>query len=108
MMPTFAATAQFFGKAGAGVGEDEWFDRAMAFAEDDLAPALLRGDRLGEDRERAVAEQMANFIGLPVEHILAHHLRIDLLDFRTHLLASERRVCGRLDTRFSADEPSPM
>lgn len=108
MMPTFAATAQFFGKAGAGVGEDEWFERAMAFAEDELAPALLRGDRLDEGRERAVAEQMATFIGLPAEHILARRLRIDLLDFRTHLLAAEGRVCGRLDTRFSSDAPSPM
>ena len=108
MMPTYAATAQFFGKTGAGVDEDEWFDRAVAFAEDELAPALLRGDRLGERREREVAEGMANFIGLPVEHILAHHLRIDLLDFRTHLLASEGRVCGRLDTRFCSDVRSPM
>ncbi len=108
MFPTYAATAQFFGKAGAGVGEDEWFDRAVSFAEDELAPALLRGDRLGEERERAVAEGMASFIGLGAEHILAHHLRIDLLDFRTHLLESERRVCGRLDTRFCSDERSPM
>ncbi len=108
MMPTFAATAQFFGRAGAGVGEREWFERAMTFAEDELAPALLRGDRLGEAEERAVAERMAAFIGLSAEHILAHHLRVDLLDFRTHLLASEGRVCGRLDTRFSSDAPSPM
>ena len=108
MMPTFAATARFFGRAGAGTDEREWFERAMAFAEDELAPALLRGDRLDEARERAVAEAMSNFIGLPAEHILAHHLRIDLLDFRTHLLAGEGRVCGRLDTRFSADAPSPM
>lgn len=108
MLPVYAATAQFFGKAGAGVDADEWFDRAMAFTEDELAPALLRGDRLGEERERAVAEGMSNLIGLPAEHILAHHLRIDLLDFRTHLLAREGRVCGRLDTRFASDAPSPM
>lgn len=108
MLPVYAATAQFFGKAGAGVDEDEWFERAMAFAEDELAPALLRGDRLGDARERAAAEAMANLIGLPAEHILARHLRIDLLDFRTHLLAGEGRVCGRLDTRFSSDAPSPM
>ena len=108
MMPTFAATAQFFGRAGAGVDEDEWFSRAMDFTERELAPALLRGDRLGEAEERAVAERMAAFIGLSAEHILAHHLRVDLLDFRTHLLADEGRVCGRLDTRFSSDAPSPM
>ena len=108
MMPTFAATAQFFGKTGAGVDEDVWFDRAMAFTEDVYAPALLRGDRLSADEMRSVAEQLSEFIGLPVEHILAHRLRIDLLDFRMHLLADEGRVCGRLDTRFCSDAPSPM
>lgn len=53
MMPTFAATAQFFGRAGAGVDEDEWFSRAMDFTERELAPALLRGDRLGEAEDPA-------------------------------------------------------
>lgn len=108
MLPTYAATARFFGKAGVGTGEDEWFGRAMDFAEDELAPALLRGDRLGEGRMRAVAEAMSGLIGLPAEHVLERRLRIDLLDFRTHLLAGEGRVCGRLDTRFVSDARSPM
>lgn len=108
MLPVYAATAQFFGRAGEGCGEQEWFERAMAFAEEELAPALLRGDRLGEEAERAVAERMSELTGLTAEHIRSRHLRVDLLDFRTHLLADEGRVCGRLDTRFSSDGPSPM
>lgn len=108
MFPTYAATAQFFGKAGAGVDVDEWFDRAEAFAEETLAPALLRGDRLSDAEERSVAEQMAIFMGLSADHILARHLRVDLLDFRRHLLEREGQVCGRLDTRFVSDAPSPM
>lgn len=108
MMPTFAAAAQFFGRAGEGVDPDEWFDRAMEFTEDVYAPALLRGDRLGEDREREVAEGLSRFIGLPVSHILSRHLRVDLTDFRMALLADEGRVCGRLDMRFCSDAPSPM
>ena len=107
MMPTFAATAQYFGKAGAGVDVDEWFDRAMAWNEDVYAPALLRGDRLGEEREREVAEELASYIGISVEHILERHLRIDLGDFRAELLRAERRVCGRFDMRFTSDVPSP-
>ena len=108
MLPTFAATAQHFGRVGEGMGPDEWFDRAMAFTEDVLAPALLRGDRLGAAREREVAAQVSELIGLPADHIAARHLRVDLLDFRTHLLADEGRVCGRLDTRFCSDAPSPV
>ena len=74
MTPTFAAAAQFFGKAGVGVDESEWFERAMEFAEGELASALVMGDRLGAEREREVAERLAGFIGLPVELVLARHL----------------------------------
>lgn len=106
MMPTYAATAQHFGRAGAGVDVDTWFDQAMDFTEDVLAPALLKGDRLSAQTEREVAEQLAAFIGIPVEHILAKHLRVDLTDFRATLLADEGKACGRLDTRFVSDAPS--
>jgi carboxypeptidase C (cathepsin A) len=106
MMPTYAATAQHFGRAGKGVDVDEWFDQAMDFTEEVLAPALLKGDRLSAEREREVAERLSDFIGIPVKHILDKHLRIDLTDFRSTLLADERKVCGRLDTRFVSDAPS--
>ena len=105
MLPTFAATAQFFGRAGMGVDENEWFDRAMAFSDDVYAPALLRGDRLEPERERDVAERMSNLIGLPVDFIMRRHLRVSLDDFRTHLLEDEGKVTGRLDTRFISDAP---
>ncbi len=105
MMPTMAAAAQFFGKAGQGVGEDEWFQRAMDWNEDVLAPALLRGDRLDPAREDEVARQMGEFIGLPAEHIRRARLRITLDDFRRNILADEGKVCGRLDMRFSSDAP---
>lgn len=106
LMPTFAATAQHFGRAGVGVDVDEWFDQAMDFAEDVLAPALLKGDRLAPEDERDVAERLSAFIGIPVEHIVRKHLRVDLTDFRATLLADEGKACGRLDTRFVSDAPS--
>lgn len=106
MMPTFAAAAQWFGRAGKGVDPDEWFDQAMDFTEDVLAPALLRGDRLSEDREREVAEALAGFIGLPAEYIRARHLRVSLEEVRRELLADEGRVPGRLDMRFASAAPS--
>lgn len=105
MTPTYAAAAQHFGRAGAGRDVDEWFDEAMAFTEDELASALLKGDRLGDGREAEVARRYASYIGLPAELIQARHLRITLDDFRRHILASERKVCGRLDMRFSSDAP---
>lgn len=105
MMPTFAATAKFFGKAGVGEGDDEWFRKAMAWNEETYAPALLAGDRLGSERELEVARQMSEFIGLDPAFIVRRHLRVSLEDVRAELLASERRVCGRLDMRFTSDAP---
>ena len=105
MTPTIAATAQFFCRAGEGVGEDEWFEQAMDFTEDVLAPALLRGDRLSPEREAEVARQLSGFIGLPEELVRQRRLRITLDDFRRNLLANEGKVIGRLDMRFSSDAP---
>lgn len=106
MMPTYAATAQFFGVRGEGVDEDEWFDSAMDFADGVLAPALLMGDRLGEEREAEVAREMSAFVGLPDDLIRRHHLRIDLDVFRRNLLLDRGLVTGRLDTRFTSDAPA--
>lgn len=106
MMPTYAAAAQWFHKAGEGVDPDEWFDQAMAFSEDVLAPALLKGSRLPREREHEVAGQLAAFIGLPADFVEARHLRVTLDDVRGRLLAKEGKACGRLDMRFASDAPS--
>lgn len=105
MMPTYAATAQYFGKAGQDTDVDTWFDQAMAWNEDVLAPALLKGDRLGSEKEAEVASQMSGFIGLPAEQIQRAHLRIGLDEFRRSIIADEGKVCGRLDMRFSSPAP---
>ena len=105
MTPTMAATAQFFGRAGTGIDEDTWFDQAMDFTEDVLAPALLRGDRLSAAREAEVASQLAELIGLPETLVRQRRLRITLEDFRRNLLADENKAIGRLDMRFASDAP---
>lgn len=106
MLPTFAATAQFFGRAGKDMDVDSWFDKAMGFSDEVYASALLIGDRLGKERERKVAEQMSELIGLSADYIVSRHLRVSLEDFRSHILADEGKVCGRLDMRFVSDAPS--
>ena len=108
MLPTYAATAQFFGRAGRGVDEDAWFDRAMAFTEDVYAPALLRGDRLSERELASVAKKMSKLIGVDASFIARRHLRVDLDAFRRELLADEGRVVGRLDMRFSSAAPADI
>ena len=42
MLPVYAATANYFGKAGAGVDQFEWFDRAWKFVDEKYGRASSR------------------------------------------------------------------
>lgn len=102
LFPTCAAIAKYHGKGSfTGEGDDELFGRAMAFAEGELAPALLLGDRLDPEREAVLARDMAAFMGLPEAYLARKHLRVELTDFRQELLRDDGLVCGRLDGRFT-------
>ncbi len=106
LFPTYAAIARYFSKgtACAGASDDDLFRAAADFAEDRLAPALLKGDRLDPAVEDGLAAEMSAFIGLPKALIARRHLRVELTDFRCELLHDEGLVCGRLDGRFTFDE----
>ncbi len=103
LFPTFASIAQYFDRCPAADGKtpDELFEAAANFAETELAPALLLGDRLASDRELSLAEAMASYLGLDAAYIARKHLRIELTDFRQELLRDKGLVCGRLDGRFT-------
>lgn len=108
MLPTFAATARYFGRAGKGSDELQWFEDAMEFTERVYAPALLRGDRLPAREKASVARRISKLIGLPAEQVERCNLRVDLDTFRRSLLADEGLVTGRLDTRFTSAAPLPL
>lgn len=108
MLPTFAATARYFGRAGKGTDEVQWFEDAMDFTERFYAPALLRGDRLPAREKASVARRISKLIGLPAEQIERCNLRVDLDTVRRSLLADEGLVTGRLDMRFTSAAPLPV
>ncbi len=106
MVPVYAATANYFGKAGKGVDQYEWFDKACEFVNHRLGGALVNSDTITPEEERAVAEEMAELTALPLDLILRNHLRIELDTFRKAIMADEGLVTGRYDTRFT--EPAYM
>ena len=101
MVPTFASTAQYFGLVGQGVDEDEWFDKASAFAGGEYARGIFQGDEIDPAEKDALAEHLSAFIGLPKDYLLARNNRVELEDFRKDLLVGRGLVCGRLDQRFT-------
>lgn len=106
MFPVYAATANYFGKAGQGIDQFEWFDKAWDFVDAKLGGALIRCDTLSDREETNIAREMSKFIGIPANIIKQKHLRIELDTFRKLLLQDEGLFIGRYDTRFT--EPAYM
>lgn len=99
-VPTYAATAAYHGK----VETDDlelYLAEVEAFTYDELAPALIKGDRLDDDARRAVAERLAGYIGVSVDFVERCNLRIDLGRYCAELLRDQRLTVGRLDSRFT-------
>lgn len=79
----------------------EYFHLAMSFARGPFAAAIARGAALPEADKRRVAVELAGFIGLPVELILAKDLRIDANTYMFNLLKDRALRTGRLDLRVT-------
>jgi carboxypeptidase C (cathepsin A) len=63
--------------------------------------ALLKGDALPDAERDAVAEQLHEYTGLPVEYLKAANLRVSENEFAHELLKARRLTIGRLDGRFT-------
>lgn len=106
MFPVYAATANYFGKAGKNIDQFKWFDQAWEFVDSKLGPALIQSDTLSAADEAKIAKEMSKFIGIDATIIQKKHLRIELDTFRKLLLRDEDLFIGRYDTRFT--EPAYM
>ena len=99
-----AAAAQYHGKAGQGVPQDQFLAEARTFARDDYGPALLKGARLTETEHARIRDRLAYFTGLDPAYIETSDLRILMPRFQKELLRDEGLAIGRLDGRYAGDE----
>lgn len=101
-IPTFAATAAYHGKVGAGSRTPgQIFDEALAFARDEYLPALVQGAALPADEKIRIAGELARRIGLPAAFILDRDLRLSNRDFMLGLLADRGLRTGQIDARVT-------
>ena len=103
-LPTYAATAWQHKKLGAALQKKslkEVVALAEAFAENEYAPALFKGDGLSSAAALAMAGKLAAFIGLSEGYITSANLRVGIHRFTKELLRSEGKTVGRLDSRFT-------
>ena len=108
-LPTYAATAWYHHKLPANHPDlASLLSEVEHFAMGDYAQALAAGSELGATQRQAVAEQLHQYTGLPVDTILAADLRIDGGEFRQNLQAADQLTTGRIDTRFSGPDLDPL
>lgn len=103
LIPTFAATAWYHGRLWPDASLEETLDYARRFCYDDYAPVMLQPTRLSIQEQNAFYTRLAKLIGLSPETVRRYCGRFDEELYTTEFMASERRVLGGLDTRYSGD-----
>jgi carboxypeptidase C (cathepsin A) len=88
--PTLAANAWYHGKINPKPDVRQFLADASAFAAGPYAAALQKGNALGADEKRSVAEQMSRFLGISTDYILRSNLRVADDRFRRRAAARSR------------------
>jgi carboxypeptidase C (cathepsin A) len=103
-LPTFASTANFHG-ALARKHEDlpAFMAEVADFALNEFAPALLKGNRLGDEERKAVIAKLSSYTGLSEEYWDRANLRINEGRFNKELSRETGITIGRVDSRFSGN-----
>ena len=102
--PTLAANAWYHGKVNPKPDVRQFLADASAFAAGPYAAALQKGNALGADEKRSVAEQMSRFLGISTDYILRSNLRVADDRFRRELLRDRGQIIGRIDSRYVGTE----
>jgi carboxypeptidase C (cathepsin A) len=101
-LPTYAASAWYHHKLP---GPERALPALLAdveqFAMHDYADALQQGGELPAERRTAIAQQLHQYTGLPVDYIEKADLRINGGVFEKALQDAAGLTTGRLDARFS-------
>jgi carboxypeptidase C (cathepsin A) len=101
-LPTLAATARYHGALDPSPPDLEAFLAEVAeFALNEYAPALLKGDKLGDPERRAVLAGLSRYTGLSEDYWDRANLRINEGRFTKELMRTTGKTVGRVDSRFA-------
>ncbi|MBM3908382.1 MAG: peptidase S10 [Gemmatimonadetes bacterium] len=109
--PSFALTAYYHKKAAPELQRlpiGEFARQAEQFASGEYAAALMKGAALTAAEREAMVTKVARFTGMPEQVVSDGDLRLELGRFSTELLRTQRRMSGRLDSRFTAYMQDPL
>jgi carboxypeptidase C (cathepsin A) len=103
ILPSYAATAWYHKKLPADLQSQpltQILPEIERWAANDYTVALAKGDGLTTAERQEVVSRLARYTGLDPRFIDNSNLRVSLSLFRKELLRSEKRMIGRLDSRF--------
>jgi carboxypeptidase C (cathepsin A) len=109
-LPSYAATAWYHKRLAPDLQAktvEQVTDEAERWATTEYQPALVMGERLPSDRRATIAKQLARYTGLSEAFVSDNDLRVTLSRFNHELLHGERRIVGRLDSRFTTFDTDP-
>ena len=107
--PTYAATAWYHNTIDKPEGSLENFiDEVRMFTENEYTPALFKGTDLSKEQALAVAEKLEAYTGIPAETWIKANLRMTNGEFFQELLNDDRKIVGRLDSRFTGHNMNLM
>jgi carboxypeptidase C (cathepsin A) len=105
--PTEAATAWYHDMVPHRGTEKAFIHHAAGFALSTYYQALLAGDTLSASQTWSVAEQMHEYIGMPVQYLVDSHLMVPYGRFLGGLLRGKSETLGRYDGRFAVHTLDP-
>lgn len=103
LIPTCAATAWYHQRLWPEKPLEEILDYARRFAYESFAPFALQPTRLSPLEKSALENELAQLMGLPLETIKRYNGRINEDVFASEFFGPQRKVLGRLDTRYVGD-----
>ena len=109
-LPSYAATAWYHHRLAPELQSEtveQVMNDAKQWAVTQYGPALMMGDRLPADQRAAIVRQLARYTGLSEQFVADNDLQVTLGRFNHELLRGQRRVVGRLDSRFTTYDLDP-
>lgn len=99
-LPSYTATAWYHKALRVRRPLQKLLEEVQAFAVEEYAPALLKGDALPRRERQNILEKLARYTGLTEDYLERSNLRVPDFRFFKELLRARGRTVGRLDSRF--------
>ena len=109
-LPSYTATAWYHRRLPPDLQSktvEQVMEEAKHWAVSEYGPALALGERLTAEQRTATVKQLARYTGLPEQFVADNDMRVTLGRFNHELLRRDRRVVGRLDSRFTTYDLDP-